>query len=64
MSSKMKISDSVEEMIFSEKAPAFNADEIRKLVYINLPNKNLMTWNCACDDRMVIKYSWFFLSLK
>lgn len=29
----MKISDSVEEMIFSEKAPAFNADEIRKWVY-------------------------------
>lgn len=27
----MKISDSVEEMIFSEKAPAFNADEIRKI---------------------------------
>lgn len=43
MSSQMKISDSVEEMIFSEKAPAFNADGIRKLVDINLPTKNLMT---------------------
>lgn len=38
----MKISDLVEEMIFSEKVLVFNVDEICKLVYINLLIKNLM----------------------